>query len=130
MTINQLFKKKPSIELIEDIVKAIGLNDIYDTTFFSKHNIDQNNSIEKINKIIPNLEEYYLPCKRKIYLNNLNYKRVITILRQCLKVHNFLIKSKEKYIKGDKIIIYQILPLDEEPKDKKQTKNDCIISFD
>jgi hypothetical protein len=129
MTINQLFKKKPSKELVEKLINTFGLMGFNDDSFFSKKETDKNNTISKINNLVPILDEYYLPCKKKIYLRDINYKRSITILRQCIKVYNFVLKSKEKYIKGDKLIIYQIVPVDEKPKEKKEISN-CIISFD
>ena len=129
MTINQLFKKKPSKELVEKLINTFGLMGFNDDSFFSKKETDKNNTISKINNLIPILDEYYLPCKKKIYLRDINYKRSITILRQCIKIYNFVLKSKEKYIKGDKLIIYQIVPIDEKPKEKKEISN-CIISFD
>lgn len=129
MTINQLFKKKPSKELVEKLINTFGLMGFNDDSFFSKKETDKNNTISKINNLIPILDEYYLPCKKKIYLRDINYKRSITILRQCIKIYNFVLKSKEKYIKGDKLIIYQIVPIDEKKKEKKEISN-CIISFD
>ena len=129
MTINQLFKKKPSKELVEKLINTFGLMGFNDDSFFSKKETDKNNTISKINNLVPILDEYYLPCKKRIYLRDINYKRSITILRQCIKIYNFVLKSKEKYIKGDKLIIYQIVPLDEKPKEKKEISN-CIISFD
>ena len=65
-----------------------------------------------------------------IYLENIDYKRAITILRQCLRLYNYYIKSKEKYFNGDKLIIYQILPINKEPKKKESVDKTCIISFD
>ena len=130
MTINQLFTKKPSKELIEKLISSFGLNGFSDDKIFSKRDIDKNDSIKKINELKEELSDCYLPCKRKIYLENIDYKRAITILRQCLRLYNFYIKSKEKYFNGDKLIIYQILPINNEPKKKENVEKTCIISFD
>ena len=129
MTINQLFTKKPSKELVEKLIQAYGLTGFDDETTFSKRELDKNNLFEKLSEIIKDLKDFYLPCKRKIYLEDINYKKSITILRQCLKLYNYKIKSKEKYFNGDKIIIYQILANNNDKTNKKQDTN-CVISFD
>lgn len=129
MTINQLFTKKPSKELVEKLIQAYGLSGFDDETTFSKRELDKNNLFGKLSEIIKDLKDFYLPCKRKIYLEDINYKKSITILRQCLKLYNYKIKSKEKYFNGDKIIIYQILANNNDKTNKKQDTN-CVISFD
>jgi hypothetical protein len=130
MTINQLFTKKPSKELIEKLISSFGLSGFSDDKVFSKRDIDKNECIKKIKEFKDELSDCYLPCKRKIYLENIDYKRAITILRQCLRLYNYYIKSKEKYFNGDKLIIYQILPINNEPKKKENVEKTCIISFD
>ena len=75
------------------------------------------------------LEEYYLPCKKKVYLDNLTLKKCITILRQLVKLYDYILKSNEKYIKGEKIIIYYIVPISMKTQNNKIEKN-CVISFD
>ena len=67
-------------------------------------------TVEKIIELKPELEKCYLPCKSRTYLNDLNNKNVITILRQIVKPHGYLVYSREKYIRGDKFIIYQLIP--------------------
>ena len=57
------------------------------------------------NKNINEISKFYIPCKAK-YLNDLNEKKCITILRQFLKVHNHTLMYKEKYVKGKKIEKY------------------------
>ena len=46
MIINQLFVKKPPIELINKLIKAFGLNDINDTKEFSQLDIEKHNTLE------------------------------------------------------------------------------------
>ena len=58
------------------------------------------NSVEKLKLL--KLDKYYLPCKAKIYLLNINEKRAITILRHFLKVFNYKLYSTEKYINKKK----------------------------
>ena len=108
MPFNQLFKSIPPKNLIEELLNLYGLSDLDDTKPFSKIDLIQLKTLETIEEIIPKLNSYYLPCKGRIYLTNLNYKKLITILRQCIKLFNYKLLSKEKYLKGEKIIEYQI----------------------
>ena len=128
MTINQLFRKVPNKELIIEMLNIIGLNDLDDRKKFTKKDLDNTEIIDKFNKLKDRFEEYYLPCKLKIYFKDINCKRIITIIRQCLKLYNYSIKSQEKYMKGDKLILYNI-----EPDNIIKTnlnKTTCTIVFD
>ena len=74
-------------------------------------------------------------------MNGLTEKNVITILRQCVRVYGYKIVSKEKYMKGEKYILYQLemdmnvsnsdTPTEEkESKIKKsETNNKSLINF-
>tara|TARA_B100001093_G_scaffold518923_2_gene605590 strand:- start:817 stop:1239 length:423 start_codon:yes stop_codon:yes gene_type:complete len=105
---DQLFKKNPSDELFQKILNAFGLKDLEDKRSFSRKDLKYIKTVEKINNLKSDLEEYYLPCKARTYLNGLNEKNVITILRQILKTRNYTISSREKYMKGVKFIIYNL----------------------
>lgn len=128
MTINQLFKVKPSKELVEELIKIYGLSGLNDNKYFSKNDFIQINTLDKMSSFVEKLREYYLPCKQKIYLDNLNYKKLITILRQCIKLYGYKLKSKEKYLKGEKVIIYQIELIDNNVKTIQNTE--CTLTFD
>ena len=71
-------------------------------------------TVDAINAMKNELEECYLPCKSRTYLNSLTEKNVITILRQILKTRNYTITSREKYMKGCKFIIYSLSKLDQQ----------------
>jgi hypothetical protein len=129
MTINQLFKQKPSKELVCELLTIYGLDGFDDDKQFNRNNLLNIHLIDNLNIFKTKLEEYYLPCKRKIYLENLTVKKSITILRQIIKLFDHVVKSNEKYIKGEKIIVYQIIPLNTLKK-SPNTNNKCIISFD
>ena len=136
---DQLFKKNPSDELFDSVLESVGLTSLEDKRAFSRKDLKYIKTVEKINKIKPQLEECYLPCKARTYLNDLNEKNVITILRQILKTRNYTINSREKYMKGCKFIIYslckleskkykpllEIKPVEEEEKEKKP----IVITF-
>ena len=119
MGINQLFIKQPPIELVEKVIKSFGLKDFEDTTEFSLIDIQKNNTIVQLQNMKGELNEYYLPCKSRDYLNNWNYKGCITICRQLLKTVDKTLKSREKYINGKKYIVYKLADKIYKKKNKK-----------
>ena len=129
MTINQLFKKKPSKEFIEEILLLYGINNFEDNKQFTRKDLENINLCENLNNIANKFKDYYLPCKFKIYFHDMSVKKSITLLRQLLKLYDYNVKSNEKYIKGEKIIVYQILPKNSQKK-QVNNNNKCVISFD
>ena len=109
---DQLFKKNPSNELFLDVLKSFGLESLDDKRSFSRKDLKYIKTVEKINKLKSQLVDCYLPCKSRTYLNGLNEKNVITVLRQVLKTKNYTIASREKYMKGCKFIIYNLCKLE------------------
>ena len=108
MARNQLFKKVPPLKLVLQLLNCFGFRDLNDKKSISKKNFNKFNILEKIIKLLPELNKYYLPCKSKIYLKKLNNKKIMTILRQCIRNYGYRIISKEKYSKGEKFMIYSI----------------------
>ena len=109
---DQLFKKHPSNELFTKVLESFGLIGLDDKRSFSRKDLKYIKTVDKINELKSKLEEHYLPCKARTYLNGLNEKNVITILRQILKTRNYTISSREKYMKGCKFIIYTLCKLE------------------
>tara|TARA_B110000285_G_C15000821_1_gene551338 strand:- start:44 stop:433 length:390 start_codon:yes stop_codon:yes gene_type:complete len=110
---NQLFKMQPNELIIFELLNIFGIKNLLDDHYFTKDDLIEINTIEKLNNIKNKLELYYIPCKAKIYLSNINEKRAITILRQFLKTHNYTLQSKEKYIKNIKYNIYKLTSIDD-----------------
>ena len=137
MTKNQLFRKIPPQNIVIKILNIYGLKDFDDRHFFSRKDLETIKCIDYLNKHIKDLlSEYYLPCKSRTYLNDINTKNAITILRQIVRLYDYNITSKEKYIKGDKFIIYQLVPIIEKKykpiniENKKENEVACIVTFD
>lgn len=133
---NQLFRKVPSDEVLTKIVEAFGFRSLNDRRSFSRSDLLKLDTVAKVQEMKAVLEQYYLPCKARTYLNELTEKNVVTILRQCLKTKGYTICSREKYLKGDKFIIYSICPLDQKEyvsvvsgNIDMQTKS-TVITFD
>jgi hypothetical protein len=108
MNKNQLFKKMPPIDLFERLVKIYGLTDINDCRKFTKDHLIKNKTLEKIEGLREELEEYYLPCKTTKYLLDLDEKKLITILRQIAKVFDYHVTSNEKYLNSKKVLQYSL----------------------
>tara|TARA_Y100000385_G_scaffold290525_1_gene364064 strand:+ start:9658 stop:10089 length:432 start_codon:yes stop_codon:yes gene_type:complete len=109
---DQLFKKYPTEELFNKIIQSFGLQNLNDTRSFSRKDLKILKTIENIEKLKTELYECYLPCKSRTYLNELNEKNIVTVLRQILKTKNYTINSREKYMRGEKFIIYSLCPLE------------------
>ena len=133
---NQLFRKIPDETIIKKVLLAFGYNSLTDTKNFSRKDLEKIKTVEKITELKTELEKYYLPCKSRSYLNGLNEKNVITVLRQCIKTCGYSVFSKEKYLKGDKFIVYTICPIENKNTKpvslitKSKTNEPFIIKFD
>ena len=104
----QLFREEPSLEFMNKLLKSYGLYDIYSTNTFSKSSLKFLKSVDSIKELIPLLNIYYLPCKSKLYLKDLNEKKIITILKHFLKFFNVELLSSEKYIDKKKELVYHL----------------------
>ena len=78
MTLNQLFKKKPTMELVFKILNLLKYNTIEDfkTRSFSKNDITPT-VLEEMEKLKPLFEEYYIKCKFDIYFTFLVYNFIV-----------------------------------------------------
>jgi len=125
---NQLFKVIPDKNITLSLLKLFGIHDFNDNHSFTKLNLIDLSTVDNINKMIPILKKYYLPCKYNTYLQNINEKKCITILRQFLKIHNYTLFSKEKYNHGKKLLYYQVI----KKQINIQSKNNknIILSFE
>ena len=125
---NQLFSIIPSYDLVKNILKLFINNDINDNIYFefSRKDLEKKKVLENFKNFIDELEKIYLPCKQKKYLENINEKKFITILRQIIKPYNYFIEAKEKYENGKKFLLYIL--------NKKNNisfkKIDSVINFD
>jgi hypothetical protein len=133
MVLKQLFVSKPPIDLLNNIIKSFGLKNLNDTKEFSYIDMNKLNTIQFFNNLENELNKYYLPCKQKIYFNDikkLTNKQAITIFRQLLKIYDYDLYSKEKFIKGIKYSVYKIISKNEKIFNLTKKKKEIIISFD
>jgi len=130
---DQNFKKKPDPKIIQSILETFGLNDLEDDRFFTKEHMQEIKTSHNLMNLKENLEEYYLPCKSKIYLKDLTEKKCITVLRQFVKNYNYKVIGIEKSIKGKKTTTYRLIYVNQEylsPKKEIEKQRKYIVSFD
>tara|TARA_B100000035_G_C21019430_1_gene563352 strand:- start:81 stop:488 length:408 start_codon:yes stop_codon:yes gene_type:complete len=130
---NQNFKNNPDMNIINTLLKTFGLTDLNDDRYFTKENMKEMNTVNNINLLIPRLEEYYLPCKAKIYLKDLTEKKSITILRQFIKNYNYKLITFEKSIQGRKQLTYRLMYINSDSlqnNTKKPENTKYIVTFD
>ena len=134
MVLNQLFLTKPPIELLQSLIHGFGFKKFNDKKEFCYLDMDKLNTLEVFHNLELELSKYYLPCKKKIYFNdikNLNNKEAITILKQLLKIHDYDLNSREKFIKGIKYSVYKIITKQDKMFNLHKNKNkEITIVFD
>ena len=126
---NQLFKVSPNVEITEKILENFGIKGLDDNHSFTRDNLSDLDTVNNINEMYDELVRYYIPCKAKKYLTDLNEKKCITVLRQFLKMQNYTLMSKEKYVEGKKILFYQVIPMQIDMKTNRDSEK-VVISFD
>ena len=111
MKINQLFTSTIPWNVIEQLLEAFALNGLEDTRKFTLLDLERHHTVDKITALRSTLIEYYLPCKAKLYLtrdNQMSLHSSLTILRQVIKLHQYVLCSKQIYIMRKKITHYHI----------------------
>ena len=109
MKINQLFIRHIDCDMLHLIIECFGLRGLEDRRQFSKGDMVRIETADRLTALVPRLTEYYLPCKSRIYLNNVTEKKSITILKQILKLHQHVLLSRERNSRHRKVIMYQIV---------------------
>jgi hypothetical protein len=130
---NQLFTKKVPFELIDKLIKMLGLTGILDGTEFSKKEVRfSNDFFKRFLNLKPEFGKYYTKNKLNYFFNDnipWNLARVITVLRHCLRLYDYKILSHERYFNNSKVVTYSIdVSKDALKKSIEHTK--CTIIFD
>jgi len=108
MRINQLFKSYVQDDLFNKLLFAFGLETINDCRMFSTVDLQMIGTVRKLEELKNDIYKYYLPCKAKLYLSNLDENKCVTVLRQVLRLRGLILKSTQKYVKKKKIVFYSI----------------------
>lgn len=107
MKIYQLFKEKIPEDIFQELLLIFNIRDINDISHcFSKQDLLNSDIISKIENIKHKIYPYYLPCKARVYLEEIDVNKCITIFRQILKLYQMKLESKQKYVKYKKTTVY------------------------
>lgn len=109
MKINQLFLQHVTIDMLNLVIDCFGLNGMSDRRMFSRLDMRTLDTPARLTELVPQLRDFYLPCKARIYLDKITEKKCITILKQMLKLHGHLLISRERNARHRKVILYQIV---------------------
>lgn len=115
MKLYQLFKSVPPPSFMVDFLACFGLRGLDDSSEFSKFTLRERSSVEQLVDFLPEIVMYYIPCKAKKYLSDIDEDRAITILRQLLRIYEYELAKKERVIKKKKIIFYSLQPTNIRP---------------
>lgn len=105
---NQLFKKIPDHNIIIKLLSLFGIYRLEDENKFTINDLIKRETVKKIYGIKEELSNYYLNCKYKKFVNDLDEKKSITILRHFLKLLDYKLITKEKYSDGHKYLVYYV----------------------
>ena len=93
---SKLFRERPHIDVVLQMLHELGFTGITDGKLFSANELKLNT----VDTWAPLLEPFYLPCKAKRYFDNLDARRVITLLRHVLPFHGFIFNGMIKKLVG------------------------------
>jgi len=132
MTKNQLFSFVPELNVVDKLLSFFGLEEgINDKNSFNKLNMKELETVKKIDEYKGELRKYYIPCKARVYLDVIDEKKCITILRQFIKTHGYTLVSSDKSINGNKIKLYRLIEIDNSKQLKKSpSQGEILVSFD
>jgi len=104
----KLFRQIPPKEMIEVILRSLGLLGFHDLRWFSKDEL----TISQQEEWLPGLYPYYLPCKAKRFLYaEIDNNHIITIMRHILRPHGYDLHVQERLYRDQKQSLYQIQPI-------------------
>jgi len=118
---SKLFRETPPIDLAVLMLTNLGFTGVTDTKVFCLEDL----RLDTLETWAPLLEPYYLPCKAKRYFDNLDARRVVTLLRHTLPIHGFRLQSYERLHQGKKRTVYQIHPAT--PRMLRQGEEICVL---
>ena len=100
----KLFRNEPTKDVVEYVLRSVGLLGFHDLRWFSRDEI----KLDNLEIWLPEIESYYLPCKAKRFIHAWSPHSIITILRHLLHLHGYTLQKEERLYKGVKQMIYQI----------------------
>lgn len=106
----QLFKSIPNVSILDSLENIYPIKGFREKrVIFTKNDLIEFGTLDKLQNFIPVLKSFYLPCKQRMFLNCLCFRRAMTILRQILRLFSYKIISKEKFTNYKKHYQYWIV---------------------
>jgi hypothetical protein len=99
-----MFRVPIEKKVIEEVLQQLNFIGLHDKKEFTKYDISR----EKFEEAILLIEPYYLPCKARRFLYDLNEGKQITILRHLLRSIDYDLLVQEKVLHNVKSTTYQI----------------------
>jgi hypothetical protein len=118
----RLFRTAPPKEFVIEILQHLRLLGLHDLRWFTREEL----VLDTLDEWLPLLEPYYLPCKAKRFLNEMDSTRIITILRHILQPHGYELHTQERMYKTSKTTLYQIQPVQSHTD---LSGNDLLVEF-
>lgn len=110
MTIQQLFAKKPTDDVIKDLLLMTKFGSLHNSKEVSKTDLEKPEVVKQYDLYKVNLKPFYIACKYKKHVEvPTTHKTIITVLRQLVRTRQFKIVSKQKYIDGNRVYVYNIM---------------------
>jgi len=122
---NQLFRENPPLELIDEMLNLVGIYNFNENYRFTREDIKNKDVISKLLDL--NLEKYYINCKFKKYFYKIDEKKVITIMRQLVRLYDYKINSVEKFSNNKKYLVYH---LTKNTEFDEPVNNKVLLEFD
>jgi len=134
MKINQIFAKYIDDRvLLEDFLLCFKLKSLNDSSMFCINDLVNNKAVDKFNNSVRNrLITYYLPCKAKIYLQQVTEQKLVTILRQIIRLFDYKLSTVKKSKNKVKTIYYFLVNKNDNDLNRThiQTFNAYKLNFD
>ncbi len=92
---SQLFRERPSQELIQSILECCGFAGLEDSREFQKEDLTM--AISQLGGLLASLELLYYPCKAALYIKKQQTpESLLVILRQLLRLEGYKLCGTEK----------------------------------
>jgi len=134
MKINQIFAKYIDDRLLlEEFLACFKLKSLNDSSMFCINDLVNNKAVDKFNNnVCDRLMTYYLPCKAKIYLQQVTEQKLVTILRQIIRLFDYKLATVKKSKNKIKTIYYFIVNKNDEDSNRIHihTYNAYKLNFD
>lgn len=95
------------------MLACFGLASLDDKWVVTQEFLRRHDVVGRVRATEPRLRPYYIPCKARIYLNNLTLKKCVTVLRQTLRLYDRLMVSHYSVRNGIKQLSYTLAHVDD-----------------